>query len=253
MGLVSTPAIVLHAIKYGETSKIVKLATRDYGIQSAIAKGAARPKSRFGAQLEILSQGTAHLYLKPARELQTLAGFEVVQLRSGLAEEVRRYAAAEVLVELVLRCAPIEPQAPLFDFLSRQLDRLAEVAPSKLDETALRAVWQLVVILGFTPQLDYCARDGRGLATGTVRFSVSDGGLVCPVCARGRKTTVLRREDWEALRQLVTGAEDSTLGLSPRHAAAHRRLLAQFVRYHLSEGREFKALDFWERLPWRGT
>lgn len=253
MGLVSTPAIVLHSIKYGETSKIVKLATRDYGIQSAIAKGAARPKSRFGAQLETLSEGTAHLYFKPSRELQTLAGFEVVQLRPGLAGEVRRYAAAEVLVELVLRSAPVEPQAPLFDFLSRQLDRLAEAAPSELDHTALRAVWGLVAILGFAPQLDYCARDGKPLGTEIARFSISDGGLVCPACARGRKTALLRREDREALRRLVAGGEDHPLELSPRYAAAHRRLLARFVRHHLAEGREFKALDFWERLPWRGT
>ncbi len=253
MGLVSTPAIVLQTIKYGESSKIVKLATRDYGIQSAIAKGAARPKSPFGTQLEILSQGTAHLYLKPSRELQTLAGFEVVHLRSALAAEVRRYVAAQVLVELILRCAPVEPHVSLFDFLCRQLDRLSETGPAKLDETALGAAWQLVAILGFTPQLDYCARDGRSLGAGAARFSISDGGLVCPGCAAGRKTALLRPGDREALRQLVAGNEDPPLGLSPRQAAAHRRLLARFVRYHLAEGREFKALDFFERLPWRDT
>jgi DNA repair protein RecO (recombination protein O) len=253
MALVSTAAIVLHAIKYGETSKIVKLATRDYGLQSAIAKGAGRPKSRFGAQLETLSQGTAHLYLKPTRELQTLAGFEVLKLRPGLAGEVRRYAAAQVLVELVLRCAPAEPQASLFDFLSRELDRLAEVPSGLVDETALGAVWQLVSILGFAPQLDCCARDGRGLGAGRAHFSVSDGGLVCPACAAGRKTSVLTLQDREALERFLAGVREPPLDLSARHAAAHRRLVARFVRYHLAEGREFKALDFWERLPWRAT
>jgi DNA repair protein RecO (recombination protein O) len=252
MGLVSTPAIVLHAIKYGETSKIVKLATRDYGIQSAIAKGAARPKSRFGAQLATLSQGTAHLYLKPFRELQTLAGFEILQLRPGLAGEVRRYAAAQVLVELLLRCAPAEPQASLFDFLSGQLDRLAEVTPGRVDETALSAAWRLVAILGFAPQLDSCARDGRSLGAGGARFSVRDGGLVCPACAAGGRTALLARDDRRALERLVSGTEEP-LGLSGRRAAAHRRLLARFVRYHLAEGRELKALDFWEGLPWRDT
>ena len=49
MPLVSTPAIVLSALRYSETSKIVRLATRDVGVQSAIAKGALRPRSRFGA------------------------------------------------------------------------------------------------------------------------------------------------------------------------------------------------------------
>ena len=40
MALVNTTAIVLSALRYSETSKIVRLATRDLGVQSAIAKGA---------------------------------------------------------------------------------------------------------------------------------------------------------------------------------------------------------------------
>ena len=43
MPVVTTPAIVLSALRYSETSKIVRLATRDHGVQSAIAKGALRP------------------------------------------------------------------------------------------------------------------------------------------------------------------------------------------------------------------
>jgi hypothetical protein len=38
--------------------------------------------------------------------------------------------------------------------------------------------------------------------------------------------------------------------LDARHGAAHRRLLARYVRYHLGEGAELPALDFWLRLSW---
>jgi hypothetical protein len=85
VSLVSTPAIVLRTYPYSETSKIVRLATRDYGVQSAIAKGVLRPKSPFGAALETLSEGVAQLYHKETRELQILAAFDVTQLRRGLA------------------------------------------------------------------------------------------------------------------------------------------------------------------------
>ena len=60
MPLLLTPAVVLQTYRYSETSKVVRLATRDLGVQSAIAKGASRPKSRFGAGLEFLSEGEAH-------------------------------------------------------------------------------------------------------------------------------------------------------------------------------------------------
>src|SRR5256886_11602825 len=72
MALVTTPAVVLQTYRYSETSKVVRLATRELGVQSAIAKGALRPKSRFGAGLELLSEGSAQLYFHEARELHTL-------------------------------------------------------------------------------------------------------------------------------------------------------------------------------------
>src|SRR5438874_4005276 len=97
MALVSTPAIVLHSFKYGDTSKIVRLLTRDHGVQSAIAKGAFRAKSQFGARLQSLSQGVAQLYVKQSRDLQTLGAFDVTDQRSVLAEDVRRYSAASAI------------------------------------------------------------------------------------------------------------------------------------------------------------
>src|SRR6266581_1508056 len=77
MSLVTTPAVVLQTYRYSETSKVVRLATRDLGVQSAIAKGALRPKSRFGAGLELLSEGVAQLYFRETRELHTLGAFDL--------------------------------------------------------------------------------------------------------------------------------------------------------------------------------
>src|SRR5678815_1953837 len=75
--LVTTPAVILSTLRYSESSKIVRLATREHGVQSAIAKGALRPRSRFGAALQVLSEGTAHLIILQRRELQMLTAFDV--------------------------------------------------------------------------------------------------------------------------------------------------------------------------------
>jgi DNA repair protein RecO (recombination protein O) len=111
MSLVSTPALVLSTLKYSESSKIVRLATRDLGVQSAIAKGARRPRSRFGAALQVLSEGHAQLYVRDHRELHTLAAFDLARVPVRLAEDLERYAAASVLAELMARFAP--PELPL--------------------------------------------------------------------------------------------------------------------------------------------
>jgi DNA repair protein RecO (recombination protein O) len=253
MPLITTPAIILHAFKYADTSKIVRLATREHGVQSAIAKGASRPKSRFGASLQVLSQGTAHLYFRPTAELQTLSAFDVLEQHPALARDMGRYAAASALAELMLRCAPSEPHPALFDLASAQLGHLAAVPGPRVATAALAALWSIVTALGFAPTVDACVRDGRALGDGAVGFSVPDGGFLCARCTTERSTTVLEGPDRRALEQLLQGADEPPEGWSPRHAAAHRRLLARFVEHHLAEGHPLKALEFWETAAWNGT
>jgi len=253
MPLVTTPAIILHAFKYSDTSKIVRLATREHGVQSAIAKGASRPKSRFGASLQVLSQGTAHLYLRATAELQTLSAFDVADQRPALARDLGRYAAASALAELMMRCAPSEPHPALFDFMTAQLDHLAAVPPPRVSTAGLAGLWAMVTALGFAPTTSACVRDGRALGDGTVGFSVPDGGFLCGRCARERTTTVLEASDRQALERLLRGSDELPADWTPRHAAAHRRLLARFVKHHLAEGSSLKALEFWEAAAWNGA
>ncbi len=61
MPLLSTEAIVLHAFDYLESSRVLRLATREAGIRSAIAKGARRSSRRFGGGLDLFSRGVAQL------------------------------------------------------------------------------------------------------------------------------------------------------------------------------------------------
>lgn len=250
----STQSVILHALKYSESSKIVRLLTRDFGVVSAVAKGAARPKSKFGARLQLLSEGTAQLFLKPNRDLHTLAEFEVEKLRHELAEDVRRYASASALAELVMRFAPTEPNEDIYVRLVAYLDTLSSVEDEHLETTSLSALWGIVCALGFEPAMDGCARDGREIPQGPASFSITDGGLLCGSCAKGTHltgtTTRLKAEDREGLALLVEGHCDELSPLPPRHAAAHRRLLVRFVVHHVSEDRDLKALSFWESVEW---
>ena len=91
--MIQTEAIVLHGFDYRETSRIVRLATREADVVSVIARGAKRPKNRFGHELDLFTSGTAqlalhatqhnanHLFdrLKLAPQLQR-AGFEPSQI-----------------------------------------------------------------------------------------------------------------------------------------------------------------------------
>jgi DNA repair protein RecO (recombination protein O) len=250
MPLVITPAIVLASLRYSETSKIVRLATREHGVQSGIAKGALRPKSRFGAALQLLSDGVAHLVVKEHRDLHLLTAFDVTRVRIGLAERLDRYAAASSLAEVMLHFAPPDPHPDSFDLLRHALDLLEAAPEAEVEATGLRLLWALVGSLGFSPSLDTCVRDGTPLdPAGSLAFSARDGGALCAACARGQAATLLPADARGDLVALLD--PDAPLPtLDDRHAAAHRRLLSRFIRFHLGEGAALPALEFWERRPW---
>src|SRR4029453_2282659 len=96
---VRTDAVVLHVFDYLETSRILRLATREAGMQSVLARGARRPKSRYGSALDLFASGTAEIYVKPGRELHTLASFDVTRSRGQLATDLERFTAASAIAE----------------------------------------------------------------------------------------------------------------------------------------------------------
>jgi DNA repair protein RecO (recombination protein O) len=249
MPLVTTPALVLHGFAYGETSKIVRLLTPELGVQSAIAKGALRPKSRVGATLQVLSEGTAQLFVKQGRELQTLAEFDVTTMRHDLARDVARFAAAAALCELVMRSAPAEAHPEIFQLVVAHLDQFAVVPRERLAAAALAALWTTVGALGFAPVLDRCAKCGAELPDGKIGFSVIDGGFLCRRCVRSLASARwLTAPHRAVLHHLTAGRDDQVDPLPRRHAVAHRRLVSNFVHTHLAEHQTLRALTFWEDL-----
>src|SRR5215467_808309 len=103
MTLVVTEAIVLHAFDYLESSRIVRLLTRDAGVRSALARGARSSRRRFGSSLDLFVQGSVELHTKPGRDLDTLGSFDVTRQRSALGARLERFAGAGAIAELTLR------------------------------------------------------------------------------------------------------------------------------------------------------
>lgn len=250
MPVALTPAIVLSTLRYSESSKIVRLATRDLGVQSAIARGALRPRSRFGAALQVLSEGHAQLYLKDHRELHTLAAFDLIRVPVGIAADLDRYAVASALAEVMLRFAPADPHPASFDLLRDALAALEAAAPDAVRAAGLRAVWQLVGSLGFAPSLADCVRCGAPVPeAGEIAFSTGDGGVLCDNCAEPAPAVKLPERARQDLAALIDAARELP-ALDVPHFTAHQRLLGRYIRYHLGEGAELPALDFWTRRPW---
>jgi DNA repair protein RecO (recombination protein O) len=245
----STPAIILATYRYGESSKIIRLATEAAGVQSAIAKGALRPKSRFGAALQVLSEGQSHLIIHSNRELQLLTAFDLHRVRVGLAREMERYSAASALAEAMLRFGSGEGHQESYCTLRNGLDALETSDENEVEATGVRAMWNLVSSLGFEPTIHECVKCGSALSGGELAFDAGAGGALCAQCSRQSTPARLGEEDRADLFALLD--PDGTVPhLTPRQGAAHRRLVARYIQYHLGEGATLPALDFWIRRPW---
>ena len=254
MPLVSTPAVILHVMPYGDTSKILRLLTRDLGLQSGIARGARRAKAATGPRLDLFAFGDASLRVRESRDLHPLTAFEILDPHTALSGGVDRFAAACALAELVLKTAPAEAHAGFFAAVAGGLSALAGAANDDVAATALAACWAAVRALGFSPSLDRCVACGTPVAEGdAVHFSAAAGGALCAAHRSGAGGIArLAGPDRDALAALLDGILPEPR-LDARHAASHRRLLLSFIRYHLAEDRPLPAMAFWDQDAWNAT
>ena len=250
MSLVVTEAVVLHAFDYLESSRILRRMTDEVGVRSVLARGARRSSRRFGSAVDLFAQGSAQIHMKPGRDLDTLAGFDVTRARPGLGADLGRFTGASVIGELTLRFARDAADPELFAAVVDALDDLAGATSLQAPESTLAAAWRIITALGFGPAIDTCSECHASLPPDeSVLFSHPAGGATCARCARlapaGR---LLPAEARAALRSWTTG---DRVGLTTEaDVRAHQRLLREFLREHLSDERPLRAFAMWERASW---
>ncbi|MFQ5746669.1 MAG: DNA repair protein RecO [Gemmatimonadota bacterium] len=238
MPILTTRCVVLKTHRYSDTSKILRLMTREKGPVSALARGALRPRSPISGLVEPFAEGEATIYMKRNRDLQTLSSFELLRERQGLGIDLERFAGASVLCELVLRFAPEQRDDRLYDGLTRGLDALLDAPVDRLASTSLATIWDLVRTLGFAPELDRCLECGRDLgAEEDTRWDPGAGGLRCGSCPGGG--VALGGVEVAELRHLV-GGDSGPLTTAGRQ----RAVLRDFIRIHPAEGLPLRSLEY---------
>lgn len=184
--LVTTEAVILRAMKYRETSKILTLYTREFGKVSVLAKGARGPKSRFSAPLEPMTHVSAILYKKESRELHLLSRCDMQSRFRSLTDDLGKMAAAIGIIEVLNAVTHDEERSvPLFDLLVASLRGVDDA--TKNPENALYFFEaHLLELLGFRPDFSRCARCGGELPeeqSGKIGLNFAQGGVYCQNCS----------------------------------------------------------------------
>lgn len=247
MTLIVTDAIILHAFDYLETSRILRLLTREAGLQSVLARGARNSQKRFGGALDLFAEGQAQLELKAGRDLHTLAAFDAGPARPSLGTELARFTAAAALAECVLRVVHDESAPALFDGVVQGLNQIAAAEPEDAVSAGLGAMWSLVSEVGFAPTVDVCANCHAALSPDEdAAFSHVAGGALCARCPQSvlsaRRLPVAARA---ALRSWLS--HELVPLTSDGERRAHQRLFREFLAQHLPDNRPMPAYAIWEQ------
>ena len=124
MAISTTKAIVISAIKYGDSSLIVKLYTEQYGLVTYMVKGVLKSKrgKLKAAYFQPLTQLTVICSHQDKRSLQSLRDAQVTQMYQRIPTDIVKQSVVMFLSEVL--SSSIQEQEPnqlLFEYLENSL------------------------------------------------------------------------------------------------------------------------------------
>jgi DNA repair protein RecO (recombination protein O) len=254
MPLTQSEGIVLKTHALGDTSRIVVIYAREFGLIKLVAKGARKTPSRFGYALEPMTRARYHFYYKPDRDLHLLSQADTLAANGSRMTELVRLAHAEAAIELIDKLVwGEEGHVELFDLLAGTLETMAAAPAAVMPAMILAFELQVASLLGYRPRLDACARCGGALSAQRL-FSPARGGLLCDRCA-GEGGAVRLSADALAGLSLLLSRPVLEAGdyVEVKRAGELLRVVETFLRHHFQRFQGLRSLELLRSLDGTGT
>lgn len=171
--------IIINEKSYGETSKILNVLTREYGMIGIMAKGAKQMKSPLRSVTGKLTYGKFYIYYKQDK-LSILSNVDIINYFKNIKRDIDMISYASFLLELTEQVSRHTDSLALYDLLISALIKIDE----GFDPMVITNVIELKYLdyLGVMPVLDSCCMCGA--KTGITTLSSSLGGYVCKNCTK---------------------------------------------------------------------
>ncbi|MCK4224001.1 MAG: DNA repair protein RecO [candidate division Zixibacteria bacterium] len=248
MSITKTEAIVLKSIKFGDTSKIATLYTKDHGKIKVIAKGIRKPKSRLAGALQTLSHIQIVFYKKQTTEIYLLSQSDTIKSYQSLYKDLNRYIFASAVLELLDRLITGEESNPQLFELTKVTLSFMESCPEELVEKSFTYyALKLTHLLGYKPKFDKCVSCNKHAEGKFILFSPEKGGIICKRCARSDQAYLRLSKDsvTSALKLQSIKTEDlNTYNIPKEHLKELSSVILNLLDYHTGRGKELKSLEF---------
>lgn len=155
MALVTDEAVILRSVKYGDTSKILTLYSKNNGKINCIVKGARNIKSRVLGVIEPFNHITIVFYNKQNRDLQMLSKAETIKnfriIKTDLDKLTICYRILEMMNKVVY---DKEHSHELFELLIKSFSYINESGSENSAENSISYLYfqvHLCEVLGISP------------------------------------------------------------------------------------------------------
>lgn len=236
--LVSTNAIVISKLKYGENDLIVKCYTQHYGMLGFLLRGVLKSKKSAvqTAYFQSLSQLTLVVDYKTNRSLHTIKEVKLNHLYSSLHSNVVKSAVVMFLSEVLSSTLKEEEQnETLFSYLETTL--LWFDSHDEYANFHLLFLLKLTKYLGFYPEVNNMEYDYFNLQDGKFELKPSSKYAVSS-------------ENLELLKELLNTSFDnlSELKINSKQRQSFLNMILLYFELHLGSFKTPKSLQIFNQV-----
>src|SRR6056297_547073 len=232
-----THGIVLHHIKYSETSVIATIYTEQFGRQSYMINGVRGRKSRIKANiLQPLYLLNMEVYHKTTRDLQRVKELQNAFIFNSMPYDVKKSTLALFIAEILYQTLrEQEPHPDLFRYLFHSIQML-DIKDEGLAIFHIYFLLHLTKYLGFFPNNNYSTKN---------QYFDLRKGIFTP--QKPIHSDALDQEESEALNHLLAFSENQHENLKmnyPLRIGIIEKILKYYKLHHegISEIRSFTIL-----------
>jgi DNA repair protein RecO (recombination protein O) len=252
MPVLSTPAILLRRLDYGDFDVIITFFTLQKGKLTLIAKSAKKSTKRFAGVLELFS--ILDLVIGPSRG-KGMAVLQEAALKepfSGIRADFKKTAYASYWAELIYSWMEDNYRQDALYYLFEHV--LTELDAGQTPEAALNILFQMrfLNLSGHRPHLAACSQCHKELeqiSQAKILLDLQRGGILCGNCSSHSASRIsLARGTIKQLMWVESGnlTKATRMKFSPQALKESVHFLDEFVCYHL--GKQPRSLKFLQQI-----
>lgn len=172
--------IVVKSVDYGESSKILNIFTKEYGLIGVMSKGCKKIKCQLRVASELFTYGDINLYYKKDK-LSVLISTDIKNQLKNIRKDLVKLSYLNYITELTLQVfKQYSKYSNIYNLYISSILKIEEGFDSKIITNILEIKY--LEYLGIELNLSECVLCG---SKDVITLSVKNGGFVCPKCIDG--------------------------------------------------------------------